>query len=99
MGNGNDKDGAMNQLVWEEDIDIFASPSGYGTLSTSWHLKRIWDSDNSMRSTWKVSLAWINKGGDRKYHLRFARNNCDAKTFRSLKAAKAYALAIITLEN
>lgn len=92
--------------IWEKDIDIFSSPSGHGTLATSWHLKQVWDKDplekqfaNPLRGQWKVSVAWVNKLGDRKYSARFAKNVHNDKTFRSLKAAKAYAVAIITLEN
>jgi hypothetical protein len=95
--------------IWEVDIDVFSSPSGHGTLATSWHLKKVWDKDplegrtpspydSPLRGQWKVSVAWISKIGDRKYSLRFASHHND-KTFRSLKAAKAYAVAIITLED
>jgi hypothetical protein len=90
---------------WELDIDVIGSPSGHGPLSSSWHLKKVWDKDpledkfaHPLRGVWKVSVAWVNKVSDRKYHLRFAKGDND-KTFRSLKAAKAYAVAIITLEG
>jgi hypothetical protein len=48
----------------------------------------------------KVGGAYVVKRGERKWHAFFpsylANND---KTFRSLKAAKAYALAIVTLSN
>jgi hypothetical protein len=95
------------RLEWELDVDVFnLLPSGHGPLHSAWHLKKVWDKDPlegqfaiPRRGQWKVSVAWVNKVSDRKYHLRFAKGDCDAKTFRSLKAAKAYAVAIITLEN
>jgi hypothetical protein len=93
--------------VWELDVDVFnLPPSGHGPLHSAWHLKKVWDKDPlegqfaiPRRGQWKVSVAWVNKVSDRKYNLRFAKGDCDDKTFRSLKAAKAYAVAIITLEQ
>lgn len=91
--------------VWELDVDIHNS-SGHGPLHTAWHLKRVWDKDHlegkfdvPLRGTWKVSVAWVYKMGERKWQVRFVKDNPNDKTFRSLKAAKAYALAIITLES
>jgi len=95
------------RLEWETELQ----PSKYDAddnlvWRVEHHLKKVWDKDplekqfaNPLRGKWKVSVAWVNKVSDRKYHLRFAKGDCDAKTFRSLKAAKAYAVAIITLEN
>lgn len=91
--------------VWELDVDVFQTPSADRPLDTAWHLKKVWDKDqlghkfaNPLRGTWKVSVAWVNKIGDRKWIVRFAKPEPNDKTFRSLKAAKAYAVAIITLE-
>lgn len=91
--------------VWELDVDVFQSPSADRPLDTAWHLKKVWDKDpladkfaNPLRGQWKVSVAWVNKEGDRKWRVRFIKNDPNDKTFRSLKAAKAYAVAIITLE-
>jgi hypothetical protein len=88
---------------WELDVDIH-SPSGHGPLSSAWHLKRVWDKDplekqfaNPLRGKWKVSVAWVRKVKDRKWECQTINNG--SRTFRSLKAAKAYAVAIITLEN
>lgn len=101
--------------IWELDVDIFnARQTGEGPLSvdstrlnSAWHLKRVWHKDHleghlvtPLRGTWKVSVAWVCKVGDRKWRAYFQTAQRDNdKTFRSLKAAKAYALAIITLEN
>ena len=91
--------------VWELDVDFFQLPSADHPLDTAWHLKKVWDKDplahkfaSPLRGTWKVSVAWVNKEGDRKWRVRFIKNDPNDKTFRSLKAAKAYAVAISTLE-
>jgi hypothetical protein len=70
------------------------------------HLKKVWDKDpmgdkfgNPLIGKWKVTVAWATKIGDRKWRCQFVNHNDEGRTFRSLKAAKAYAVAIITLEN
>jgi hypothetical protein len=80
--------------VWELDVE-----------DITWHLKKVWDKDklghkfaHPLRGQWKVSMAWVRKIGDCKWQVHFATNDPNDNTFRSLKAAKAYALAIITLE-
>jgi hypothetical protein len=94
------------RLEWELDIDIHSSPSGHGPLQTAWHLKKVWDNDPLLErvafpqcGVWKVSVAWVTKVDDRKWQVRFIKNDPNDRTFRSLKAAKAYAVAIITLEK
>lgn len=69
------------------------------------HLKKVWHKDKlegkfdvPLRGTWKVTVAWVTKIGNRKWDCQFV-NHDGSRTFRSLKAAKAYAVAIITLEN
>jgi hypothetical protein len=93
------------RLEWELDVDVIGSPSGHGPLSSAWHLKKVWDKDpmgdkfgNPLIGKWKVSVAWVTKNGDRSYRVSFFKGDND-RTFRSLKAAKAYAVAIITLEQ
>ena len=90
---------------WELDVDVFQSPSADRPLDTTWHLKKVWDKDplahkfaNPLRGQWKLSMAWVRKIGDRKWQVRCVNSHDNDKTFRSLKAAKAYAVAIITLE-
>jgi hypothetical protein len=93
--------------VWETELQ----PSKYDAddnlvWRVEHHLKKVWDKDpvfkdkfgNPLRGVWKISVAWVRKIGDRKWHCQFV-NNDESRTFRSLKAAKAYAVAIITLEN
>jgi len=91
------------RLEWEEEL-----MSNHG-VPTVWqvqhHLKKVWDKDplekhyaNPLRGVWKVTVAWVTKIGDRKWDCQFVNNN-GSRTFRSLKAAKAYAVAIITLEQ
>jgi hypothetical protein len=94
------------RLEWELDVDVFnLPPSGHGELGSSWHLKKVWDKDpmgdkfgNPLIGKWKISVAWVTKNGDRNYRVSFVKGDND-RTFRSLKAAKAYAVAIITLEQ
>jgi len=99
----------MSQLVWEEDINVFKPNPG--PLDVIWHLKRAVPKDplkdkfqTTLDGTWKVSVAWVHRLGDRKYSVQIWNDNRmrvieEGRTFRSLKAAKAYAVAIITLEN
>lgn len=93
--------------VWEEDYDIFAQNV---PLSLSWHLKQVIASTKPevhggqfmfpSSRPWKVSVAWITRESERKYTARFLKEQShNDKTFRSLKAAMAYAMAIVTLEN
>lgn len=86
-------------LVWEEDYDVFSVHVPVRT----WHLKKLvagfGDAPYSLgKGPYKVRLAWVTREGERKYTARFY-NKDNEKTFRSLKSAKAYALAITTLEN
>jgi hypothetical protein len=95
------------RLEWETELQ----PSKYDAdddlvWRVEHHLKKVWDKDpmgdkfgNPLIGKWKVSLAWVRKTGDRKWRCQFVNHNDEGRTFRSLKAAKAYAVAIITLEN
>lgn len=97
--------GCDMSYVWEEELQ----PSKYDAddnlvWRVEHHLKRVWDKDpladkfaHPLSGTWKVSVAWVRKIGDRKWDCQFV-NHDGGRTFRSLKAAKAYALAIVTLE-
>jgi hypothetical protein len=90
--------------VWEEDIDIFAKDPM--SMRPSWHLKKVIPQEPGEKPPWrlgtgpmKVSVAWVTREGERKFSVRFVLSGSDDydKTFRSLKAAKAYALAIVSL--
>jgi hypothetical protein len=95
------------RLEWETELQ----PSKYDAddnlvWRVEHHLKRVWDKDKlegkfhvPLHGTWKITVAWVRKIGDRKWQCQFVNRNDESRTFRSLKAAKAYAVAIITLEN
>lgn len=92
-------------LIWEEELQ----PSKYdGDDNLVWrvehHLKKVIPADPGEAPPWrlgvgpyKISFAWVMREGERKYSVRFVTMNHNDKTFRSLKAAKAYALAIVSL--
>ena len=90
--------------VWEEEL---ANYPGVGWV-IDWRLKKVWEKDPleckfeiPMRGVWRVTLAVVHKLSERKWRVRFEAISQQPydKTFRSLKAAKAYALAITTLEQ
>jgi hypothetical protein len=91
------------RYVWEEEL---MSNNGVPTVwRIQHHLKKVWDKDplenrfdKPMLGQWKATVAYVTKIGDRKWDCQFVNHN-ESRTFRSLKAAKAYAVAIITLEN
>lgn len=87
----------MKNLVWETEL----MPT-YGD-ATEWqevlHLKVAWKSKEGKEDPlYKISVAWITRPENRKWFLSFA-NGQLPKTFKTLKAAKAYAVAIVTLES
>lgn len=96
MGNSNDKAHRMN-YVWETELS-----SNYG-VPTVWmvehHFKKCLPKTYGSAFDYKFTVAWVAKTGDRKWYCQFVNNNDESRTFRSLKAAKAYVVAIITLEN
>lgn len=84
--------------VWETELS-----SNYG-VPTVWreehHLKACLPKTYGSAFDYKITVAWVTKTGDRRWYCQFVNNNNDeSRTFRSLKAAKAYATAIITLED
>ena len=85
--------------VWETELMPI-----YGTESLKeWkellHLKKAWKSaDGRDDPTYKVSVAWIGRTGKRKWVLTIV-NDYTPINFSTLKAAKAYAVAIATLES
>ena len=96
--------------VWEEEYNHeprrIGEPQRFSVID--WHLKKVWDKDPlegkfeiPMRGVWRVTLAVVHKLSERKWSVQFqaVSQQHNDKTFRSLKAAKAYALAIITLEQ
>jgi hypothetical protein len=82
--------------VWEEEL---MSNNGVPTVwRIQHHLKKCLPKTEGSAFDYKISTAWVTKIGDRKWDCQFV-NHDGSRTFRSLKAAKAYAVAIITLEN
>lgn len=102
MGDSNGEAKPM-RLEWEEEL--MQANSGVPTVwQVQHHLKKVWDKDPlegqfavPLRGVWKVTVAWVTKIGDHKWRCQFV-NHDGSRTFRSLKAAKAYAVAIVTLE-
>lgn len=89
--------------VWEEEY--IHEPRRIGEpqrfFAAEWHLKKI-VGRNERGHDLKVSVAYIRRLDERKYRAVFQMTpafNNDNKTFRSLKAAKAYAVAVVTLDQ
>lgn len=103
--NGEAKRMKIKELEWEEDY--FHANTTRSSIQVSWHLKRMVPAKdpmamapfNIMTGPYSKSLAWVHQRGERRYHVSFVNNFDSDKTFRSLKAAKAYAVAIVTLEQ
>ena len=86
--------------VWETELQ----PSRYASddnlvWRVEHHLKKCLPKTEGSAFNYKISVAWIVKISDRKWLCNFITTNDESRTFRSLKAAKAYAVAIITLEQ
>lgn len=95
----------MTKLVWEEEHILLKliDPRQDG-FSTEHHLKVLIPRPDHPRP-YKISVAWVRREDKRKYEasviadrthdeVRYTRH-----TFRSLKSAKAWCLAIYTMEN
>lgn len=91
--------------VWE--TEYLPQTTRGGEWKEQWHLKKVIPKSDPMTFKpfsivnsveYKVSVAWVTKIGERKWDAQFVNHNGN-RTFRSLKAAKAYALAITTLES
>lgn len=90
--------------VWEEEYihepRRIAEPQRFSVIE--WHLKHVVGRHERTGHDLKVSVAYIRRLDERKYRVVFQMTPAftnDNKTFRSLKAAKAYAVAIVTLDN
>ena len=90
--------------VWEQEY----LPRSATAWDFEWHLKKVWDKDPlegkfeiPMRGVWRVTLAVVHKLSERKWSVQFqaVSQQHNDKTFRSLKAAKAYAVAVVTLDQ
>jgi hypothetical protein len=98
MGDSNGKAKHM-KYVWETELmPEKYLPNGQVEWKEQWHLKQCLPKNDGSVFDYKITVCWVTKIGDRKWDCQFVNNN-GSRTFRSLKAAKAYAVAIITLEN
>jgi monoamine oxidase len=86
--------------VWEEELmpDKYL-PNDQVEWKIQHHFKKCLPKTYGSAFDYKFSVAWVTNRGDRKWYCQFVNNNDESRTFRSLKAAKAYVVAIITLEN
>jgi uncharacterized protein YktA (UPF0223 family) len=86
--------------VWEEELmPEKYLPNDQVEWKVQHHLKKKFTEDLVGRPRdFKITVAWVTKIGERKWDCQFVNHN-GSRTFRSLKAAKAYAVAIITLEQ
>ncbi len=82
------------QLAWEEEFDL------YNTLEIQHHLKVVIPRPDSPRP-YKISVAWVRRIGKRKYEADVVGHTThyDNQTFRSLKAAKAWCLAVYSMKE
>jgi hypothetical protein len=86
-------------LVWEEELSYALGLGGDYVVHT---LKHAIPNETASKGWFDLHLATVIKRGERKWEVSFnwhPHKGINDKTFRSLKAAKAYAVAIITLEN
>ena len=98
MGDSNDKAHHMS-YVWETELlPEKYLPNDQVEWKVQHHLKKCLPKTEGSAFDYKLTTAWVTKIGDRKWDCQFV-NHDGSRTFRSLKAAKAYAVAIITLEN
>jgi len=87
--------------VWEEELmPEKYLPNDQVEWKVQHHLKKVLAPTEEFGRVreYKISVAWVTKIGDRKWDCQFVNHN-GSRTFRSLKAAKAYAVAIITLDT
>lgn len=86
----------MTNLVWEHEIIGW---DGKLQDTPTLHLKKAWRShDGRDDPLYKISVAWIGRAGKRKWVLTIV-NDYTPINFSTLKAAKAYAVAIVSLES
>lgn len=93
MGDSNDKAQRMT-YIWEEELLPVGTPMKW---AVEHHLKKCLPKTEGSPFDYKVSYAWVQKVGDRRWYCHtIGRGD---KYFRTLKSAKAWAVAVITLED
>jgi hypothetical protein len=93
MGDSNDKAQRM-KYVWEEELLPFGIPMIW---AVEHHLKHCLPKTHGSLFDYKVSVAWVRKVGDRRWYCNTIGHG--DKYFRTLKSAKAWAVAVKTLEE
>jgi hypothetical protein len=87
------------KYVWETEVmPRHIEDDGKTVWQEHWHLKQYLPKNDGSVFDYKITVCWVTKIGERKWDCHFV-NHDGSRTFRSLKAAKAYATAIITLED
>lgn len=86
------------KYVWETEL----VQNRAGNWVDQLHLKATFAKDLATRTSgldyWKHTVAWVYKIKDRKWDCQFVNHN-GSKTFPTKKAAMAYAVAIVALED
>ena len=84
-------------LIWEHEVDVLSlahSPQGL------WVLKHVVGIMERTKHPLLLGVAYVVKRGERKWEAFFPKYGAaNDKTFRTLKAAKAYAVAVVQLES
>ncbi len=95
MGDSNDKAQRMS-YVWEEEA--FIANRGVPTVyKIEHHLKQCLPKTHGSPFDYKFTVAWVQKVGDRRWYCHTVGRG--DKYFRTLKSAKAWAVAVVTLED
>jgi hypothetical protein len=88
------------KYVWEtEALPRRIEDDGKTVWQEHWHLNQCLPKNDGSVFDYKITVCWVTKIGDRRWACHFVNSKGEDGTFRSLKAAKAYATAIITLEG
>lgn len=84
-------------LVWEDELSYTLGFGGDHIIHT---LKYTIPNETASKGWIGIGVAYVVKRGERKWEAFFpAYSASNDKTFRTLKAAKAYAVAIVQLER
>jgi hypothetical protein len=87
------------KYVWEtEALPRHIEDDGTTEWKEQWHLKQCLPKNDGSVFDYKITVCWVTKIGERKWACHFVNSKGEDRTLQSLKAAKAYATAIITLE-
>ena len=82
------------KYIWEEELLPVGTPMIW---AVEHHLKHCLPKTHGSLFDYKISVAWVRKVGDRRWYCNTIGQG--DKYFRTLKSAKAWAVAVITLED